>query len=131
VDVDKSDPLRRHVAGGGRDPQLIAIAKVAARRSRPASARVLSGQVSDLAIRSPASSARAPRKSDAVPVHSVREVMSEHTGAATASARLPQYEVRKVTSVQNRGLQAVDHRAKSAMRAGDQGEQSATHHGIR
>ncbi len=46
--------------------------KVAARRSRPASARGLSGQVFDLATRSPAISARAPRSSEAVPVHSVR-----------------------------------------------------------
>src|SRR6516162_6755670 len=45
---------------------------VAARRSRPASARGPSGQVLDLATRSPATSARAPRRSEAVPVHTVR-----------------------------------------------------------
>src|SRR5262249_42000741 len=45
--------------------------KVAARRSRPANARGPSGQVLDLATRSPSTSARAPRRSEAVPVHSV------------------------------------------------------------
>ena len=73
--------------------------KVAARRSRPASARGLSGQVLDLATRSPATSARAPRRSEAVPVHSVRVAITARTAAAigsasitpsTASSRLPQ-----------------------------------------
>ena len=73
--------------------------KVAARRSRPASARGLSGQVLDLATRSPATSARAPRRSEAVPVHSVRVAMKARTAVAigsasitpsTASSRLPQ-----------------------------------------
>jgi hypothetical protein len=78
---------------------LILRRKVAARRNRPASARGLSGQVFALAIRSPAISARAPRSSEAVPVHSVREVITARTTAAigsasitpsTASSRLPQ-----------------------------------------
>src|SRR6266516_3582025 len=50
--------------------------KVAARRSLPASARGLSGQVLDLATRSPTSPARAPRRSEAVPVHTVRVVIT-------------------------------------------------------
>ena len=73
--------------------------KVAARRSRPASARGLSGQVLDLATRSPATSARAPRRSEAVPVHTVRVAITARTAVAigsasitpsTASSRLPQ-----------------------------------------
>ena len=48
--------------------------KVAARRSRPDSARGLSGQVFDLVTRSPTTSARAPRRSEAIPVHTVRTV---------------------------------------------------------
>ena len=73
--------------------------KVAARRSRPASARGLSGQVLDLATRSPTTSARAPRRSEAVPVHTVRVAITARTAVAigsasitpsTASSRLPQ-----------------------------------------
>jgi hypothetical protein len=84
-------------------PKLISMPilrrKGAARRSRPASARGLSSQVFDLATRSPAASARAPRRSEAVPVHSVRVVITVRTAAAigsasitpsTASSRLPQ-----------------------------------------
>ena len=57
--------------------------KFAARRSRPASAWALSGQVSDLAIRSPASSARAPRSpTRGSPGHSAKPL---HT---TASCQL-------------------------------------------
>ena len=72
---------------------------VAARRSLPANARGLSGQVLDLAARSPATSARAPRRSEAVPVHTVRVAITARTAAAigsasitpsTASSRLPQ-----------------------------------------
>ena len=72
---------------------------VAARRSRPASARGLSGQVLDLATRSPATSARAPRRSEAVPVHTVCVAITARTAVAigsasitpsTASSRLPQ-----------------------------------------
>src|SRR6516225_7097667 len=71
----------------------------AARRSRPASARGPSGQVLDLATRSPTTSARAPRRSEAVPVHTVRVAITAHTPVAigsasitpsTASSRLPQ-----------------------------------------
>src|SRR6516162_1997584 len=56
--------------------------KVAARRNRPDSAVGLSGQVLDLATRSPATSARAPRRSEAVPVHSVRDPIRLRTPAA-------------------------------------------------
>ena len=72
---------------------------VAARRSLPASALGLSGQVLDLAMRSPATSARASRRSEAVPVHSVCVAINARTAAAigsasitpsTASSRLPQ-----------------------------------------
>jgi hypothetical protein len=48
--------------------------KVAARRSLPANARGLSGQVLDLAARSPTTSTRAPRRSEALPIHSVHVV---------------------------------------------------------
>jgi hypothetical protein len=84
-------------------PKLISMPilrkKVAARRSRPDSARGLSGQGFDLAARSPAASARAPRRSEAVPVHTVRVVIKARKAVAigsasmtpsTASSRLPQ-----------------------------------------
>src|SRR4051812_30231878 len=60
--------------------------KVAARRSRPARARGASGQVFDLATRSPTTSARAPRRSEAVPVHTVRVTMIARTAVAIGSA---------------------------------------------
>src|SRR5690606_30573712 len=99
--------------------------KVAARRSRPESARGLSGQVLDLAMRSPAASPRAPRRSEAVPVHSVRSSMMARTAAATgsasmtpstASSRLPQYADQNVPVGQSAVSQAEAQSAKSAMR---------------
>ena len=72
--------------------------KVAARRSRPANARGPSGQDLDLATRSPTTSARAPRRSEAVPVHTDRVAITARTAVAigsasitlsTASSRLP------------------------------------------
>src|SRR5690606_6444684 len=99
--------------------------KVAARRNRPESARGLSGQVLDLATRSPAISARAPRRSEAVPVHSVRSVITARTAAATgsasitpstASSRLPQYADQNVPVGQSAVSQAEAQSAKSAMR---------------
>ncbi len=47
---------------------------VAARRSRPDRARGVAGQVLALVSLSPTSSSRAPRSSEAVPVHTVRTV---------------------------------------------------------
>jgi hypothetical protein len=61
---------------------------VAARRSLPASARGLSGQVFDLATRSPTTSPSAPRRSEAVPDHAVRVAITARTAAATASASI-------------------------------------------
>jgi hypothetical protein len=62
--------------------------KVAARRNRFAKARGLSGQDFALVMRSPTVKLRAPRRSDAVPVHTVREVISVRTAAATGSASI-------------------------------------------
>ena len=60
----------------------------AARRSRPASALGLSGQVLDLATRSPTICSRAPKSSEAVPVHTVRVAIMARTAAATGSASI-------------------------------------------
>ena len=116
--------------------------KVAARRSRPDSARGLSGQVLDLATRSPTTSARAPRRSEAIPVHTVRTVcvaacvaacsaacfaMKARTAVATgsasmtpstASSRLPAIgrPERALAGRRAPVSQAVAHSAKSAMR---------------
>src|SRR5262245_60460398 len=62
--------------------------KVAARRNRPARARGLSGQVLDLVTRSSATSARTPRRSEAVPVHTVLVASTARTAAATGSASI-------------------------------------------
>ena len=81
----------------------------------------------DLATRSPTTSARAPRRSEAVPVHSVRMVIRARTALATgsasitpstASSRLPQYADQKVPAGHSAVSQAVAHSAKSAMRGG-------------
>src|SRR5215471_19649982 len=99
--------------------------KVAARRSRPDNARGLSGQVLELATRSSTAFARAPRRSDAVPVHTVRVAITARTAAAigspsitpsTASSRLPEYADEKVLADHIAVSQAVAHSAKSAIR---------------
>src|SRR5262249_18465905 len=70
-------------------PKLISMPilrrEFAARRSRPARARGLSGQLLDLAARSPTASARVPISSEAVPVHTVAITIIAHTAAATGS----------------------------------------------
>jgi hypothetical protein len=62
--------------------------KVAARRTRPDSARADDGQVLVLRTFSPTSSSRAPRRSEAVPVHSVRVFISERMAEPTVSASM-------------------------------------------
>ena len=59
--------------------------KVAARRSRPDSARGLWGQSLDFAIRSPAASSSSSRRSVAVPFHAVRVAITASTAPATGS----------------------------------------------
>jgi len=99
--------------------------KVAARRSRPASALGLAGQVFELATRSPTTCARAPKISAAVCVHTVRldimVQMAAATGSAsitlsTAASRLPEYAAKKVPAGQKAVSQAAAHIAKSAIR---------------
>src|SRR5262249_17561630 len=62
--------------------------KVAARRNRPARARGLSGQVLDLATRSSVTSTRAPRRFEAVPVHTDLVAITARTAVATGSASI-------------------------------------------
>ena len=62
--------------------------KVAARRIRPESARGVAGQVLARRTVSPTSSERAPRRSEAVPVHTVRDAISERTAEPTGSASM-------------------------------------------
>src|SRR5215472_12314499 len=57
--------------------------KAAVRRRRPFSALGPSGQVLDLTARSPAICPRAPRRSEAVPVHSVRVAIKARRAVAT------------------------------------------------
>jgi hypothetical protein len=88
----------------------------AARRSLPANARGPSGQFLDLATRSPTTSARAPRRSEAVPVHTVRTVRAaiiERTAAAIGSHG-GQASLDAFADHQNVAQQAGPHRAASA-----------------
>jgi hypothetical protein len=62
--------------------------KVAARRTLPESTRGAAGQVLAQRTVSLTSPARAPRRSDAVPVHTVREAISERTAEPTGSASM-------------------------------------------
>jgi hypothetical protein len=99
--------------------------KVAARRRRPERMLGTLGQLLLFRCASPTSSVRAPRRSEAVPVHFVRVAMSARTAlatgsasmtSATASSRLLEYAVQNVPAGQIAVSQVVDHRAKSAIR---------------
>src|SRR5262249_37765557 len=99
--------------------------KVAARRRRPERVLGVLGQLLLFRCASLTSSVRAPRRSEAVPVHFVRVAMSARTAlatgsasmtSATASSRLPEYAVQNVPAGQIAVSQAVAHSAKSAIR---------------
>src|SRR5215472_7832610 len=101
--------------------------KVAARRRRPERVLGVLGQLLLFRCASPTSSVRAPRRSEAIPVHCVRVAMSVRTALATgsasmtpatASSRLLEYAVQNVPAGQIAVSQAVDHRrAPSAVGA--------------
>src|SRR6516165_12742712 len=99
--------------------------KVAARRRRPERVLGVLGQLLLFRSASPSSSVRAPRRSEAVPIHVVRVAMSARTVLATGSAsmtpatvssRLLEYAVQNVPAGQIAVSQAVAHSAKSAIR---------------
>src|SRR5215470_5914038 len=81
--------------------------KVAARRRRPERVLGVLGQLLLFRCASPTSSVRAPRRSEAIPVHCVRVAMSVRTALATgsasmtpatASSRLLEYAVQNVAT---------------------------------